>query len=126
MKSILIVDDNPLNRDLASAMLSRSGFATRKAASGKEALAMLDEASVDVVVTDIGMPGMNGIELCAIIRRRLGPHAPRLVAFTAFGMNDERSSIMAAGFDAIVIKPATRALLTAAIEPLPAPAGRPS
>ncbi len=117
MKTILVVDDNPLNRDLASAMLQRSGLSAIVAESARRALELLATTPVDVVVTDIGMPEMNGIELCEEICRRYGHDRPRLVALTSFGMQAERDRIVAAGFDALVTKPASRRVLTAAVAP---------
>lgn len=117
MKNVLVVDDNPLNRDLASAMLARSGFRPVIATSASEALALLDVEPIDVVVTDIGMPQMSGIELCQAIVARFGAVRPRVVAFTSFGMPAERARIMDAGFDALVVKPSSRAALVAAITP---------
>lgn len=113
MTRVLVVDDNPLNVNLARAMLERSGFSVETASSGPAALARLAEQSFDTVITDIGMPEMSGIDLCHAVRASVRP-TPRLVAFTSFALEAQRAAVMAAGFDAIVIKPASKAVLAAA------------
>jgi two-component system, sensor histidine kinase and response regulator len=67
---ILFVDDDPLTRRVAQALLQRAGHEVFEAGSGLEALEMFDEVVPEVVVTDIMMPGMNGFELMAELRRR--------------------------------------------------------
>ena len=67
---LLIVDDVPTNRDLLDELLSRMGFATRTAASGEEALEVFDEWHPDLVLMDVRMPGMGGLE--AVRRLRAG------------------------------------------------------
>jgi CheY-like chemotaxis protein len=119
MKKVLVVDDNPLNRDLACAMLQRSGFAVTLADGAHAALASLLAEPVDVVLTDIGMPEVSGIELARMIHSALGEKRPRLVAFTSFAMQDEKTQILEAGFDALLIKPTTRACLTEAMTAAP-------
>jgi CheY-like chemotaxis protein len=62
-KPVLIVDDEQTNRDLLSRRLERAGFDVKAAASGPEALEMLDAHAVDLVLLDNMMPGMSGVEL---------------------------------------------------------------
>ena len=70
-----------------------------------------------VILTDIGMRDINGKEFCHIVKSRLNTFAPRVVAYTAFAMEEELASFRAAGFDAIVVKPATRGQILAAVDP---------
>jgi CheY-like chemotaxis protein len=115
MKSILVVDDNPLNSSLAGAILGRAGFSVHTVDSGEQALDLLVGVRVDAILTDISMPGMSGKELARILRARMGAKCPRLVAYTAFALPHQQQSIVEAGFDAIVVKPAKAAILLAAL-----------
>jgi CheY-like chemotaxis protein len=65
------------------------------------------------------MPEISGIELCRMIYDTMGEARPRLVAFTSFAMHDERSKILDAGFDVLLIKPTTRASLALAMNANP-------
>jgi len=121
--SVLVVDDNALNARLASTILARAGYDVMTAASAAEAMAAVERREPDVVLTDISMPGTNGRDLCVALRQR--PRRLRIVAYTALALEEERRAIMGAGFDAIVIKPATRAALLAAVGPAGAPGESP-
>ncbi len=67
---ILVVDDDPRLREVVRYALSREGFSVREAANGVEALQALDQAPVDLLVLDVMMPEMDGMELCRQVRRR--------------------------------------------------------
>jgi CheY-like chemotaxis protein len=125
MKNILVVDDNPLNAKLAAIILSRAGHAVRTAAGVAEALDLLAQSMPDVVVTDISMPGVTGTQMCRELRERFPGNALWIVAYTALAMQDELRDIEGAGFDAIVIKPATKEALLAAIRAADAPSSSP-
>ena len=84
--SILVVDDSPIDRRLASGLLTRAGFATRVAANGDEALASLAEHRAELVVTDLQMPKMDGLVLVEAIRARY-PDVP-VILMTAHGSED--------------------------------------
>ena len=105
MSSVLVVDDNAVNRKLAAALLKRRGMQVNEADSGGSALEMLQSNSYDTVLLDISMPVMDGKEVCRIIRST--PHLAtlRVIAYTAHAMESERQSIMAAGFDDLLVKP---------------------
>ncbi|HLY63531.1 MAG TPA: response regulator, partial [Terriglobia bacterium] len=79
----LIVDDEPSARDLCVEILRSMGLKTETAESGARALALLAQGRVDIVLTDVRMPGMNGIELLKIIRQKY----PRtdVVIMTGYG-----------------------------------------
>ena len=115
MKHVLIVDDNQVNRMLAVALFRKRGWQTSEASNGPEALARLGENSVQAVLLDISMPGMDGEEVCRQIRANPALASLRVVAYTAHAMDHERQRIMNAGFDDMVIKPATIASLLAAL-----------
>jgi CheY-like chemotaxis protein len=84
--SVLIVDDSPIDRRLAARVLEQSGFATRAVSNGNEALAALETEPAEVVVTDLVMPGMDGLTLVESIRSR---HAKTpVILMTAHGSDD--------------------------------------
>lgn len=114
-RTVLVVDDNPMNAQLAGIMLKRAGFKVCIAESAAQALDVLTGTPVDVVLTDISMPGTSGKELCRTIRERYGDGRPLVVAFTAFAMPHQRLSILEAGFDGIVVKPASAGELVSAV-----------
>ncbi|WP_211462223.1 response regulator [Collimonas silvisoli] len=121
IKNIMVVDDNPLNSNLASIILSRAGHSVQVFTGASEALRYLEKNRVDVVLSDVGMRDMSGKEFCRLIKSGGNAATPRMVAYTAFAMAEELSSIMAAGFDAIVVKPATRSQILAALDPVCSP-----
>src|SRR6476661_1349021 len=92
---ILVVDDEELIRRQAEAALKRIGYRTAIAASGKEALAIIQEAAPDLLLADIRMPEMDGIELLSQARRA----KPELVAvfMTAYGTTDNMIKSMQMG-----------------------------
>ena len=69
---VLVVDDLPANVRLLEAILTPRGYDVRTASSGEEALAALDKEEMDLVLLDIVMPGMDGYEVCRVIRARPG------------------------------------------------------
>jgi two-component system chemotaxis response regulator CheY len=105
MRSILIVDDNAVNRKLAAALLKRRGMRVEEAESGVLALEMLQLNRYDTVLLDISMPVMDGKEVCRMIRSTPNLAALRVIAYTAHAMESERQSIMAPGFDDLLVKP---------------------
>lgn len=126
-KSILVVDDTSLIRDLNGLYLSRLGK-VRKAASGAEALDLVYEALPDLIVSDLQMPHMDGVELC----RELKAHrATRDVPFLMFsGSNDprDRDRALRAGVTDYLVKPIERPELLSAARRLlqqPMPRGLP-
>ncbi|NMG77218.1 response regulator [Aromatoleum diolicum] len=101
---ILIVEDHEVNRRMARDLLGVHGYRTMEAESGEEALALCEQAEPDLVLMDIHLPGINGIETLARLRPTRTRAVP-VVAFTASVMPEDRSQIVAAGFDAFVAKP---------------------
>jgi two-component system cell cycle response regulator DivK len=102
---VLIVEDNEQNRRLARDLLGVHGYRTIEAESGEDAVALAHERAPDLVVMDIHLPGMSGIETLAELRAAPQTHAVPVIAFTASVMAQDRSEILAAGFDAFVSKP---------------------
>ena len=115
MARILVVDDNPLNANLARLQLERAGYAVDTVPGAQPALARLGPDSHDLVLTDISMPGMSGFDLLAAIRARTELSRLRVLAHTAFAMPAQHQEFQRAGFDAIVVKPASREALVRAV-----------
>ncbi len=113
MKRVLIVDDNEINRRLAVALLKKRGWETEETESGGAALARLAAASFDCVLLDISMPGMDGEEVCRRIRANPALAGLRVIAYTAHAMASEKTRILQAGFDDILVKPITSSSLAA-------------
>jgi CheY-like chemotaxis protein len=111
----LVVDDNPDITEMLAAVLRLSGYDVSTAFSAPEALTAAHERRFDVVVSDIGMPGMNGYELARALRSRPEYGSARMVAVTGFAMYDDRDRALEAGFDAHLSKPVAPADLTRAV-----------
>jgi signal transduction histidine kinase/ActR/RegA family two-component response regulator len=127
---VLIVDDERDARDLVEHLLGDSGASVRAVASGAEALAMLRADPPDLLVSDIGMPGMDGFDLIRRVRElpvHEGGTTPA-IALTAFARSEERTRSLQAGYQLHVAKPVEQAELIAAIASVarkrpPAPSG---
>jgi len=104
---ILLVDDEPDAREVGQVALTSLGAQVRLAASAGEALALLRSEKFDVLVSDIGMPGVDGLSLIRDVRRLPGCGEGELaaVALTAFARLSDRQAGIAAGFQSYVAKP---------------------
>ena len=103
MSSILVVDDNAAMRDTVRAWLAASGHQILEAGDGREALALLEGAQVDAVVTDLRMPGLDGLQL--LERLRDGEAPPVLIVMTAHGGVEDAVKAMRAGAEDFLVKP---------------------
>jgi CheY-like chemotaxis protein/HPt (histidine-containing phosphotransfer) domain-containing protein len=103
--SVLLVEDNAINRMVASELLSGLGVSVASASSGLEALQLLEHSSPDLILMDIQMPGLDGIETTRRIRQM--PKAARtpIVALTAHAMLGDRQRFLDAGMDDYLSKP---------------------
>jgi two-component system, sensor histidine kinase and response regulator len=104
---VLLAEDNRVNQKLAIRLLEKRGHQVVVASNGKEALLALEERSYDLVLMDVQMPEMDGLEATRLIREReqtSGCHQP-IVAMTALVMKGDRERCMAAGMDAYLSKP---------------------
>ncbi len=102
---VLIVEDNEQNLKLARDLLQVHGYRTIEAATGEDGVALARERAPDLVVMDIHLPGISGIEALAQLRARPETRGIPVIAFTASVMPQDRHDIIAAGFDAFVSKP---------------------
>lgn len=111
----LVVDDNPDIAEMLAAVLRHSGYTVSTADSGTGALSAALSKQFDVVVSDIGMPGMNGYELAQALRSFPQYRSTRMIAVTGYAMYDDRERALEAGFDAHLSKPIDPAVLAQAI-----------
>jgi CheY-like chemotaxis protein len=118
MAEILIVDDNNINRQLAKTLLQRDGWETAEADSGESALEILSQKVFKVILLDISMPGLSGVETLKIIRQRPALKAIFAVAYTAHALEDERRLILDSGFDDILVKPVSKISLLNLFTPI--------
>jgi signal transduction histidine kinase/DNA-binding response OmpR family regulator len=101
---ILLAEDNPVNQKVALLMLERLGYRADLAANGLEALECLQRRSYDVVLMDIEMPEMDGLEATRRIREER-PTNPKIIGMTAHALQDDRDRCLAAGMDIYLTKP---------------------
>ena len=105
MSTILIIEDNDKNMKLARDVLQAKGYATLEAVTGEEGVRLAREKLPDLVLMDIQLPGINGIEAFRQIRADAKTARIPVVALTASVTPTDRGAITAAGFDAFLGKP---------------------
>src|ERR687897_2448576 len=105
MSLVLIVEDNEKNMKLARDVLQAKGYKTLEAVTGEEGVKLAMERKPDLVLMDIQLPGINGIEAFRQIRGDARTSGIPVVALTASVTPTDRSAIAAAGFDAFLSKP---------------------
>jgi signal transduction histidine kinase/DNA-binding response OmpR family regulator/HPt (histidine-containing phosphotransfer) domain-containing protein len=114
---ILLAEDNPINQNVAVRLLEKLGHAADIAANGQEALRRLEEQPYDVVLMDVQMPRMDGLEASREICARWPPEQrPRIIAMTAEAMEGDRQKCLAAGMEDYLVKPVTLDALRGALE----------
>jgi signal transduction histidine kinase/DNA-binding NarL/FixJ family response regulator len=121
-RRVLLADDHRLGRAVLSEMLRDLGCTVDVAADGTEALARARENSYDLILMDIEMPGMNGLDATRAIRLLPGHAATPVVALTANVLSEDRGRCFAAGMTGHLGKPVTPAALTAALHRYLSPA----
>jgi signal transduction histidine kinase len=103
---VLVVDDNPANQKLASFILQERGHAVDIAASGQQGLDMVGLNRYDVILMDVQMPGMDGLEATKVLRdREQGAYCVPIIAVTAHAMKGDRERCRAAGMNDYLSKP---------------------
>ena len=105
MSTILIVEDNEKNMKLARDVLQAKGYTTLEAVNGEEGVRLALEHKPDMVLMDIQLPDINGVEAFTRIRANAGTAHIPVVAFTASVTPSDRSRITDAGFDGFISKP---------------------
>lgn len=112
---ILLAEDNMVNQRLGLLLLDRLGYSADVATNGREVLEAIDRASYDVILMDIQMPEMDGLDATRHIRARTDAHQPRIVAMTASTLAQDQGACQAAGMDDFVAKPVRKEELAAAL-----------
>ncbi|MEO8740590.1 MAG: response regulator [Casimicrobiaceae bacterium] len=105
MSLILIVEDNDKNMKLVRDVLQVDGYATLEAVTGEDGVALAQQRKPDLILMDIQLPGINGIEALRLIRADPSTASIPIIAVTASVMQQDRKMITEAGFDAYVGKP---------------------
>jgi CheY-like chemotaxis protein len=102
---VLIIDDDAVNRRLAQVLFQKLGWQVETLDSGERALLHLATHDYDLVLLDISMPGMNGLDVCRHIRADLRLMKLRVIAYTAHVLLEEPQHFLAGGFDDVLLKP---------------------
>jgi PAS domain S-box-containing protein len=118
---VLVVDDNQDAAESIRTLLELLEAEARVAFDGAQALALFREYDANIVLLDIGMPGMDGYEVARALRERYPERNVQIVALTGWGQDQDRARTRAAGFDRHLVKPVDFATLEALFESLPTP-----
>jgi len=102
---ILLVDDNDLNRLLLRDVLTQHGYMVLTASDGAEGVRMAREEKPGLILMDIQMPGMNGLDAGKLLRADPGTRGIKLVALSAFNLLDDDENFFATEFDGYIAKP---------------------
>jgi len=119
---ILLAEDNLINQKVGRKMLGQLSYSADLATNGREAVEAVAETSYDLVLMDIQMPEMDGLEAMRIIRERLRERAPYLVALTAEALEGDRERFLASGFDNYLSKPLKASALQDLLRSVPSSA----
>lgn len=104
-KTILIVEDNELNMRLFNDVLQASGYQTLQTGDGSEAVTLAEEHRPDLILMDMRLPGISGIEATQIIKARDDLRHIPIVAVTASALKGDEEKILAGGCDGFIAKP---------------------
>ncbi|MEI6413385.1 MAG: response regulator [Pseudomonadota bacterium] len=115
-KMILSVDDSASIRQMVALTLERNGYAVTQAADGREALTRLRGGGIDMIITDINMPNMNGIELVRQVRALPGFKYVPIVMLTTESEESKKQEGRAAGATAWIVKPFNQEQLVAVVK----------
>lgn len=102
---ILVIDDNPINSKLVSDLLTLDGFNVKKCFDAEEALVLLQGTLPNLILMDIGLPGMDGLQLTHKLKSEERTKNIKIVAVTAFAMKSDQDRIRLAGCDGLITKP---------------------
>jgi two-component system, cell cycle response regulator DivK len=107
MSLVLIIEDNDKNLELVRDILQAKGYSTLEAGTAEDGLEIARGQAPDLILMDIQLPGMDGIEALKVLRNDPATAALPVVAITASVMKADREQIMRAGFDGFIEKPLT-------------------
>jgi two-component system, chemotaxis family, CheB/CheR fusion protein len=103
--TVVVVEDNADSREMLCTMLTHTGLSCYGAADGWAALRLIDEVSPEIVLLDVGLPGMDGLEVARRVRANPRHRGVRLIALTGYGQASDRQATREAGFDYHLVKP---------------------
>ena len=109
--TVLVVDDNPINRDVLESMLTSMGLKVHLAEDGIEALGLLDSLQLDLLITDLVMPNMDGFELIANVRKAHDSADLPIIVVSASAMPGDQVRAMSIGTNVFLTKPIDQQLL---------------
>ena len=104
-RHVIVVDDNDTNRLLPGLFLRPLGYTVHECDSATQALAMLQDTACDVLLLDISMPTVSGLQLCLQLRADARFADMKIIAYTAHAMPEEIAQLETAGFNKILLKP---------------------
>ncbi len=105
MGRVLIIEDNPANMTLAAFLLESAGHAVIRATDAEAGLLLAREQQPDLILMDIQLPGMDGLEATALLKGSDATRAIPVIALTALAMKGDEQRIRAAGCDGYIAKP---------------------
>ena len=105
MATVLVIEDNATNMTLAAFLLRSAGHAVLSARDAEAGLALAREEQPDLVLMDIQLPGMDGLQATALLKRNDATRAIPVIALTALAMKGDEERIRAAGCDGYIAKP---------------------
>ena len=104
-KNILVVDDDERNMRLFSDLLEVKGYTVIKAMNGKEGVELAEKTKPDLILMDIQMPIMDGMEAIKILKNRESTKSIPIIALTSYAMRDDKERILSAGCNGYLAKP---------------------
>jgi len=118
MKTVLIAEDNPVNRELLRELLEIRGYTVSEACNGQEALAMVEQSPPNILLLDICMPLLDGFAVVHKLRENPRFTSLPVVAVTAYAMQGDREKVMRSGFDGYLSKPVNSSSLVQELDRL--------
>ena len=118
-KKVLLIDDDPVLSRLFSVQLRGAGYDVAVACDGVQSISAVRRERPDVILLDIGLPGLNGYEVCRRVRAQPWGTRTVLIALTGWGQDEDRQRSKEAGFDRHLVKPVGPADLAKVLAALP-------
>ncbi len=105
MTKILVVEDEPLNMELMLELISSLGFSADYVENGEDAIKKAEKELYDLILMDIGLPGMDGVKATAMIKKNPRYKDVPAIAVTSYAMKGDKERLLASGFDDYISKP---------------------